>query len=68
MPFLSCKFFALQKTYGILVAGIHAGQTALFPQNPLLFFVMLNYTDTAVILSFKQMIFQPQKPVKLGII
>jgi hypothetical protein len=28
VPFLSCKFFALQKTYGIIAAGIHAGPAA----------------------------------------
>jgi hypothetical protein len=25
MPFLSCKFFALQKTYETIVTGLHAG-------------------------------------------
>jgi hypothetical protein len=26
MPFLSCKFFAKQKTYETIVAGLHAGR------------------------------------------
>jgi hypothetical protein len=48
LPFLSCKFFALQKTYEIRVAGLPAGRHLALakrrfsPQNPLLFFVMLN--------------------------
>jgi hypothetical protein len=55
LPFLSCKFFAKQKTYETTVAGIHAAASMpagyrhlalamrrFFPQNPRLFFVILN--------------------------
>jgi hypothetical protein len=49
LPFLNCKFFAKQKTYETIVAGIHAGpaapfglgKAALFPTESAPFFVML---------------------------
>jgi hypothetical protein len=30
MPFLSCKFFASQKTYETIVTGLHAGHPCRF--------------------------------------